>query len=182
MPMRSVIILLALVANFAAAEATSSSAMELEAHIASSLSQGDEDGAGVSLAELKALACSGDPIAASRVGRMYLFGNGMLARDLDRARSFLSAAAMRGVPKSAADLVVTIISSSRALDDLREAAKWIKVAQFIDGPEATETTTELLRLAAGSMDLTVGYQAGARWIQNYRNKGGVNENRPCTSS
>jgi TPR repeat protein len=113
---------------------------------------------------------------------MYLFGNGMLARDLDRARSFLSAAAMRGVPKSAADLVVTIISSSRALDDLREAAKWIKVAQFIDGPEATETTTELLRLAAGSMDLTVGYQAGARWIQNYRNKGGVNENRPCTSS
>ncbi|WP_133306549.1 hypothetical protein [Pseudomonas sp. LS-2] len=162
--------------------AQASDISSIEADLASAISQHDERAAGVSLAELRSRACAGDPVASASIGRMYLFGNGLLSRDIGKARPFLSAGANGGVPRAASDLAISIISSSAAQGDLEEAAKWVKVSQFIDGEVSAQSAAALLRLAAGQTDLTAGFQAGARWIQLFRTAGGLNEEQnPCAA-
>ncbi|WP_095158234.1 hypothetical protein [Pseudomonas sp. Irchel 3E13] len=158
---------------------TASDPVSLEAGIADAVSQGDLDAAGVALAELKQMACSGNPIAAAKVGRFYLLGNGLFERDVEKAKPFLRFGAESGAPSSAADLAVAIATNPASVEALEEAAKWAKVAQYVDGEGNADVVAQLVRLAAAGSDLTEGIQDGARWIQLYRTRGTAFEGSPC---
>lgn len=158
---------------------SASDPLSLEAGIADAISQGDMDAAGVALSELKQMACSGNPVAAAKIGRLYLFGNGLFKRDVDKAKAFLRYGAESGAPSSAADLAVAIATNPAGVDTLQDAAKWAKVAQYVDGEGSADIVAQMVLMAAAGSDLTEGIQDGARWIQLYRIRGIAVEGSPC---
>lgn len=172
--MRVVVLLILLLAL----PASASDPVSLEANIADAISRDDMDAAGVALVELNEMACSGNPEAAAKIGRLYLFGNGLLGRDLEKAKPFLRYGAESGTPQAAADLAIAIATNTAA-EELQEAAKWAKVARYIDGEGASDVVVQLVNLAAARTDLTEGVQRGARWIQLYRTRGVNVEGSPC---
>ncbi len=159
--------------------ASATDPMSLEANIADAISRDDMDAAGVALIELKEMACSGNPEAAAKIGRLYLFGNGLLGRDLEKAKPFLRFGAESGTSHSAADLAIAIATNAAGAEELQEAAKWAKVARYVDGEGASDVVVQLVNLAAAGTDLTEGVQRGARWIQLYRTRGVAVEGSPC---
>ena len=176
--MRIVVLLILLLAL----PASASDPVSLEANIADAISRDDLDAAGVALIELKEMACSGNPEAAAKIGRLYLFGNGLLGRDLEKAKSFLRFGAESGTSHSAADLAIAIATNAAGAEELQEAAKWAKVARYVDGEGSSDVVVQLVNLAAAGTDLTVGVQRGARWIQLYRTRGVTVEGSLCQPS
>ena len=126
--------------------------------------------------ELKNMACSGNPEAAAKIGWLYLFGNELLGRDLEKAKPFLRFGAESGTSHSAADLAIA--TNAAGAEELQKAAKWAKVARYVDGEGSSDVVVQLVNLAAAGNELTEGVQRGARWIQLYF-MGKINRRRVC---
>lgn len=90
---------------------------------------------GNALANLKQIACAGDPQASAIIGRKYYSGAEEFQADSDKAKQYLQHAAEHAVPGAAVELTLLLLRQQHD-ESFKLANVWLRVAAFVEGEDS----------------------------------------------